>query len=89
MRMKCTQCGEYGRRKPKKKTTTLTWEVTSDISIDFKPKEPPFFCAMCQSKPPPADFRCMGNNVLGKQCGHWQKHHSQYCIQHKHQGESK
>lgn len=88
MRMKCVQCGEYGGRRPRKEVK-LTWEVTSDISIDIKPKEPPFFCASCQSKPPPADFKCKGTNRFGKQCGHWQKHHSQYCIQHKHQGESK
>ena len=88
MRMKCVQCGEYGRRKPKKETN-LTWEVTSDVSIDFKPKEPPFFCAICKSKPPPADFNCMGTNAIGNQCGHWQKHHSLYCAHHQNQGESK
>ena len=88
MRMKCTMCGGSGNRRPNK-TTTDTWKVTSDISIEYQPAEPPFYCASCRAKPPPADLNCKGIKSKGGKCGHWLLHGTNYCSAHKHQGESK
>ena len=87
MRMKCEGCGEYGRRKHR--LVNGNWDLPCGISIELKPVIPPFYCASCRSKGPPAELKCTGKNVKGGNCKHWRIYDSKYCTQHKYQGESK